>query len=59
MWNDEPTQNFRPIGGRLAGEPAFQKNCEGFKVTDKISKWNGRRWYAPIGMKFCVRTLLR
>ena len=27
-WNEEPTQNFSPIGGRLAGEPAFRKNCK-------------------------------
>ena len=58
MWNDEPTQNFRLIGGRFVGEPAFQKNCEGLEVAGKISNWNGRRWGAPIGLKFCVRMFL-
>ena len=58
VWNDnEPTQNFRLIGGRLAGEPAFRKNCEGLKVTGRISNWNRRRWGASIGLKFCVGTI--
>ena len=50
MWNDEPTQNFRSIAGRLAGEPAFRKNCEGLEVTGRISNWNDRRWGALIGL---------
>ena len=58
MWNDQPTQNFRPIGGRLAGEPAFRKNCDDLVVTNRISNWNGRRWGAPIGLKFCVGMFL-
>ena len=58
MWNDEPTQTFRSIGGPLAGEPAFRKNCEGLEVTGRISNWNDRRWGAPIGLKFCVGTFL-
>ena len=56
-WNEEPTQNFSPIGGRLAGEPAFRKNCEGLEVTGIISNWKGRLSSAPIGLKFCVGTL--
>ena len=56
--DEEPTQYFRPIGGRLAGEPAFRKMCEGLEVTSRISYWNGRRCGAPIGLKLCVKTFL-
>ena len=57
-WNEEPTQNFRPIGGRLRGEPAFRKNYERLEVTGGILDLNGRRWPATIGLKFCVGTFL-
>ena len=53
-----PTQNFRPIGSRLASEPPFRKNCEGLEVTGRISYSNGRRCGALIGMKFCVGMFL-
>ena len=56
-WNEEPTQNFRPIEGRLVGERAFRKNYEGLEVTRRISYWNGCRCGAPIGLKFCMGTL--
>ena len=58
MWNDEPIQSLWLIEGRLAGEPAFRKNCEGLEVTGRISNWNGLRWGASIGLKFCVGTFL-
>ena len=29
-----------------------------FEVTGPISDWNGRRWPAPIGLKFCEGTFL-
>ena len=31
-WNEEPTQNFRPIVCHLAGETAFQKNCKVWRL---------------------------
>ena len=57
-WNEEPTPNLGPIRGHLAGEPAFRKNCERLEVTGRISDWNGHRWPAPIGLKFCVGMFL-
>ena len=57
-WNEEPPQNFGPIRGRLAGEPAFRRHGERLEVTGRTSDWNGRRWPAPIGLKFWVGTFL-
>ena len=36
MWNDEPTKNFRPIRGRLAGEPAFRKTAKLKRLPTKF-----------------------
>ena len=46
--------NRRSFGGWTR----VSKNCQGLEVTEKISKWNGRRWGALIGLKFCVATFL-